>query len=134
MRLSRVQKLSKFCFVSREAWRTAASFLVQATRGSVFLRVLCATASQTALTSQVSFIQLNPLSLIFQSITFGSVPGGPSGDENPELCATTEAETDNWLAVGLGAAGGAGFAIVCLVLLCRSCCQKRATNDIHVPY
>lgn len=60
--------------------------------------------------------------------------GGPSGDEHPDLCISSETANDNWLAVGLGAAGGIGLAIICFALLCRSCCHKRNSDDIHVPY
>lgn len=46
-----------------------------------------------------------------------------AGDEAIELCtARTEAESVNWVMVGLGATGGALLALACLVLICRCCC------------
>ncbi|KAK6623803.1 hypothetical protein RUM44_010659 [Polyplax serrata] len=76
-----------------------------------------------------------PLRLICNGVAnCPNITGGPSGDELPELCTATETEKDNWLAVGLGAAGAIGLAVICFVLLCRSCCNKRSADDIHVPY
>ena len=69
------------------------------------------------------------------SYIVSSVLGG--SDEAPELCERAEADAVNWLAIGLGAAGGAILAISCLVILCRACfCHKRAgdDDDIDVPY
>ncbi|XP_067005559.2 uncharacterized protein [Anabrus simplex] len=66
-----------------------------------------------------------------------SVPGALLGasDESQELCERTETDAVNWLAIGLGAAGGAVLAVSCLVVLCRACCHKRAgDDDIDVPY
>lgn len=70
----------------------------------------------------------------------GGVPVGSmaSSDESPELCAKSEADAVNWLAIGLGAAAGAILVVSCLVIVCRAClCHKRAGNrddDIDVPY
>nr|CAD7266362.1 unnamed protein product [Timema shepardi] len=61
--------------------------------------------------------------------------GVVGSDESPELCERAEADAVNWLAIGLGAAGGAVLAITCLVVLCRACCHKSASDDdIDVPY
>jgi len=69
----------------------------------------------------------------------GASVGGVGGsDESPELCARSEADAVNWLAIGLGAAAGAILAVSCLVILCRLCfCHKRAgdhDDDVDVPY
>ncbi|XP_049853177.1 cubilin-like isoform X1 [Schistocerca gregaria] len=63
-------------------------------------------------------------------------------DESGEMCARQEAAPVNWLAVGLGAAGGGVMAAACLAVLCRACCRKRHADDdgdgdgddAHVPY
>nr|CAD7393309.1 unnamed protein product [Timema cristinae] len=61
--------------------------------------------------------------------------GVVGSDESPELCERAETDAVNWLAIGLGAAGGAVLAITCLVVLCRACCHKSASDDdIDVPY
>ncbi|KAJ9589348.1 hypothetical protein L9F63_017453, partial [Diploptera punctata] len=73
------------------------------------------------------------------NITLGN-EDGTSGtnigsDEAPELCERAETDAVNWLAIGLGAAGGAILAISCLVILCRACfCHKRASDDDDIDF
>lgn len=57
-------------------------------------------------------------------------------DESPELCARTDSPLGaNWLAIGLGAAGGVVLALSCVIILCRLCCHKRHADDqLSVPY
>lgn len=53
-----------------------------------------------------------------------------SGDEALELCsARTETNNVNWVMIGLGAAGGALFGLICLVLICRCCCCCCCNKD-----
>lgn len=76
-----------------------------------------------------------PLSLVCNGVANCPLNNATaSDDEGGDLCARAEAAPVNWLAVGLGAAGGGIMAAACLIVLCRACCHKRDSDDMHVPY
>lgn len=61
---------------------------------------------------------------VTSSFSATATPNEGPHDESPELCKAHTPEQVNWLAIGLGAAGGAVLAALCLGLLCRACTKR----------
>ncbi|KAF4521706.1 hypothetical protein B566_EDAN013004 [Ephemera danica] len=66
----------------------------------------------------------NVTSSISSSGSATPAPNDGPHDESPELCKSHSPEQVNWLAIGLGATGGAVLAAICLGLLCRACHKR----------
>ncbi|RXG58476.1 hypothetical protein Avbf_16806, partial [Armadillidium vulgare] len=65
-----------------------------------------------------------------QNCPGNTTAGGGSHDESPEICYARTGAQLNYVALGLGAAGGALVAVAVVVLICRNC-RKRPDDNAY---